>query len=273
MTKVSGIKGFKPAPHKWPHSIAVTGAGYNGLKTAVEDIKNGQENITVFDRHSRFGGYCWISSDKPALWKMPADVTTREEFELKYGDVEEMDSADFDFDSKVEPFQRALTECSKDILITGRRMDQAAQRISLDIWEDGKRTLNPMAEFSWSDITAYVDQYGVPVNEGHSFAYRAKEPIEATRRHLPDLPWEKVPLGKPFWRCTDAEIKGTPPAAITYVFKSFGAKFLVAAATKTIELNERQACDVFCLLNGAFSPLQGFMDDAQSKLQTEFAPF
>merc|ERR1712039_420994 len=33
-------------------------------------------------------------------------------------------------------------------------------------------------------------------------------------------------------------------------------------AVKTIELNERQACDVFCLINGAFSPLSGFMDEA-----------
>ena len=31
-------------------------------------------------------------------------------------------------------------ECEKDILITGRRMDQAAQRIKLDVWEDQKRT-------------------------------------------------------------------------------------------------------------------------------------
>ncbi|CAL1171031.1 unnamed protein product [Cladocopium goreaui] len=70
---------------------------------------------------------------KKALWKMPAGVTTLDEFIAKYGDCEEMDSADFDFVSKVEPFQRALTECNKDILITGRRMDQAAQRISLDV--------------------------------------------------------------------------------------------------------------------------------------------
>ncbi|CAK0843638.1 unnamed protein product [Prorocentrum cordatum] len=39
------------------------------------------------------------------------------------------------------------------------------------------------------------------------------------------------------------------------------AKQLVAACVKDIELNERQACDVFCLLNGAFSPLKGFMDE------------
>jgi len=252
---------------------------------------------------------------KQALWKTPEDVTSREEFELKWGDVEEMDSADFDFVSKVEPFQRALAECDKDILITGRRMDQAAQRIQLSVWEEGKRTLNPMADFTWDDIIAYVDSKGVPVNRGHNFAYRADQPIEATKRHLPVLPWTKVDLGKPFWQATEAEIKGTPPAAVTYVFKSFGdmhttvpvemheseragrfvrqaktecgihtrttsagaphggalvdlivkdaqqASALVSSASKTIELNERQACDVFCLVNGAFSPLTGFMDE------------
>merc|ERR1719436_759382 len=140
----------------------------------------------------------------------------------KYGDCEEMDSADFDFVSKVEPFQRALSECSKDILITGRRMDQAAQRISLDVWEEGKRTLNPMAPFTWEDIIAYADAHGVPVNRGHHFAYRCDAPIEATKRHLPDLPWKKVDLGKPFWQVSEADLKGTPPAAVTYVFKSFG---------------------------------------------------
>jgi len=251
---------------------------------------------------------------KKALLKLPADCTTREEFEAMYGDCEELDSADFDFASKVEPFQRALAEAKKDILITGRRMDQAAQRIELDIWEDGKRTLNPLAEWSWGDITGYADKYGVPVNEGHSFVYRAGAPIEATKRHLPDLPWEKVPLGKPFWQCTDAELAGSPPAKIHYVFKSFGdthttvpvqpheteraGRFvrqaktecgihtrttsagaphggnlmnlmvdagegakLKAACGKTIELNERQACDVFCLSSGAFSPLKGFMTE------------
>jgi len=252
---------------------------------------------------------------KPAMWKYPTDVKTIDEFIAKYGDAEEMDSADFDFVSKVEPFQRALQECDKDILITGRRMDQAAQRIDLSVWEDGKRTLNPMADWSWSDITSYADTFGVPVNCGHNYAFRCDSPIDATKRHLPDLPWTKVDLGKPFWQAREAELRGTPPAAVTYVFKSFGDKHttvpvqpheseragrfvrqaktecgihtrttsagaphggmlcdlmvkdpsvtqkLVKETVKTIELNERQACDVFCLLHGAFSPLKGFMDE------------
>merc|ERR1719394_1383876 len=252
---------------------------------------------------------------KQALWKMPANASTTEEFVAQYGDVEEMDSADFDFVSKVELFQRALQECSKDILITGRRMDQAAQRIELAVWEDGKRTLNPMANFSWADIIACVDKYSVPVNRAHNYAFRCDAPIEATKRHLPDLPWTKVDLGKPFWTATEAELKGSPPAAITYVFKSFGdthttvpvepheseragrfvrqaktecgihtrttsagaphggnlvnlmvkdageAAKLKSTCVKTVEINERQACDVFCLATGAFSPLSGFMTE------------
>mmetsp|Transcript_112363 Transcript_112363/g.317854 ORF Transcript_112363/g.317854 Transcript_112363/m.317854 type:complete len:697 (+) Transcript_112363:70-2160(+) len=252
---------------------------------------------------------------KQALWKLPSGVSTQAEFEAKYGDVEDMDSADFDFVSKVEPFQRALSECEKDILITGRRMDQAAQRIELPVWEDGKRTLNPMASFTWADILAYVEAHGVPVNRAHGYAFRCASPIEATKRHLPDLPWTKVDLGKPFWRATEAELRGTPPAPVTYVFKSFGdthttvpvepheseragrfvrqaktecgihtrttsagaphggslvdlmvrdearAQALVAEAVRTVELSERQACDVFCLVHGAFSPLTGFMEE------------
>jgi sulfate adenylyltransferase len=41
------------------------------------------------------------------------------------------------------------------------------------------------------------------------------------------------------------------------------AKSLAAASVKTIELNERQACDVWSLIHGAFSPLKGFMTQAE----------
>jgi len=194
-------------------------------------------------------------------------------------------------------------------------MDQAAQRIELAAWEDGKRTLNPMVGFSWSDILDCVDTYGVPINRGHNYVFRCTTPIEATKRHLPDLPWTNVDLEKPFWKVTDEELKGSPPAPLVYVFKSFGdthttvpvepheseragrfvrqaktecgihtrttsagaphggdlknlmlqdasaAEALAKAATRTVVLNERQACDVFCLLNGAFSPLTGFMTE------------
>merc|ERR1719330_251932 len=82
--------------------------------------------------------------------------------------------------------------------------------------------MNPMVGFSWQDIIAYVDENDVPVNRGHNYAFRCTTPIEATKRHLPDLPWTKVDLEKPFWKATEEELKGSPPAPLVYVFKSFG---------------------------------------------------
>lgn len=175
---------------------------------------------------------------KEALWKRPADVATLEEFHIKYGDAEQMGQGHFDFVSKVEPFQRALAECEQDILVNGRRMDHANPRMRLSIWDDKHRTLNPMALFSWEDITTCVDMYDVPVNHGHNFAFRCSAPIEVKDRTLPDLPWTKVNLGQPFWRAGDAELtqmrhnlslageelrfKQKNASPITYVFKSFG---------------------------------------------------
>lgn len=256
----------------------------------------------------------WVSMEE-ALMHLARESSGRRKAVIPMDVHKELDMATLLNIIKVEPFQRALTECNKDILITGRRMDQAAQRISLDVWEEQKRTLNPMAGFSWQDIIEYVDKEAVPVNGGHNWAFRCDAPIEATSRHMPNLPWTKVDLGKPFWQCSEEQIKGSPPAAITYVYKSFGdmhttvpvepheseragrfvrqaktecgihtrttsagaphggslvdlmvkdsgdAQKLVQSAVKTIELNERQACDVFCLLSGAFSPLHGFMDE------------
>ncbi|CAE6931243.1 sA, partial [Symbiodinium sp. CCMP2456] len=174
---------------------------------------------------------------KKAMWKMPKGITTKDEFIAKYGDCEELDSADFDFVSK---------ECEKDILITGRRMDQAAQRIKLDVWEDQKRTWTRQGE------------EGVPVNAGHNWAFRCDAPIEATSRHLPDLPWTKVDLGKPFWRCTDAEIKGSPAAPITYVFKSFGDMPLSPVIPAAMGLFRVLGSSGVCERGSGLSGVQGF---------------
>lgn len=255
---------------------------------------------------------------KQASLFYPEGCRTVEQFLEVYGDCEKMDVAEFEYASKVEPFTRGLNESGKQILITGRRMDQGAardtpsQRTNIDIWEADRKVLNPLADWSWSDITEYVDTNRVPYNKLHNYAFRCKEPIVATERHLPDLPWEKVDLGKPCWQVSDEELRGGSP--IAYCFKSFGdthttvpvepheseraGRFvrqhksecgihtrstfagqphggelvdlsvhgsdvveLIASCARTIDLTERQACDVFCLVNGAFSPLRGFMTD------------
>jgi len=159
---------------------------------------------------------------KLATWKRPSRASTIEEFEAMYGTAEDLDSAEFDYISKVEPLQRALKECRKDILVTSRRMDQTDRHMRFPVWEAGRRTLNPLAEFSWKDVIACVDKYEVPISHAHSYAFRCTSPIEAARRHQAGLPCEKAYLGKPFWQATEEELRGSPPVPNVYVFKSFG---------------------------------------------------
>jgi 3'-phosphoadenosine 5'-phosphosulfate sulfotransferase (PAPS reductase)/FAD synthetase len=96
--------------------------------------------------------------------------------------------------------------------------------VALDVWEAQPRILNPLAEWSWADVTAFVDAEGVPVNPAHSYIFRSEAWIDPRERHRPlgELPWTKTDLGKPFWRATPEELAGTPPAKHAYVFKSFG---------------------------------------------------
>lgn len=57
---VLGIENFKTARFRWPHPTAIIGAGYHGMKTAMTYLMQGDKDITVFDRHGRVGGFCWL---------------------------------------------------------------------------------------------------------------------------------------------------------------------------------------------------------------------
>ena len=259
---------------------------------------------------------------KPARWFKPLGCETQADFDERFGHCEAIGHADFDFHSKIEPFNRAMDEVGKDIVITGRRKDQGAVRIEMPVWEEGKRTLNPMSEWMLDDVTAFVDAEGVPVNRAHNYVFRNAEWICPLQRHRTDLPWKREDLGKPYWQATEAELQGTDPALEhTYVFKSFGdvhtsvpvykheseraGRFVRYASTecglhtratepgaphggelvnllvkddaereailaraadpsaKSVSLDERQLCDVELLLNGAFTPLRGFMTEEE----------
>eukprot|EP01120_Amphizonella_sp_Union-15-10_P011526 TRINITY_DN490_c0_g1_i1.p1 TRINITY_DN490_c0_g1~~TRINITY_DN490_c0_g1_i1.p1 ORF type:complete len:710 (+),score=161.80 TRINITY_DN490_c0_g1_i1:74-2131(+) len=152
----------------------------------------------------------------------PLGCETRQDFERIYGQAEKLSHADFDYYSKIEPFERGLQYFKKEYLITGRRADQGNARIELAIYEEAKKTLNPLAQWSWNDVLKYIDVYDVPYNRAHEYAFRSEVNIDAKERHKENLPWTKVDLKKPFWRATDVELRGTPPAKEVYVYKSFG---------------------------------------------------
>lgn len=59
---VRGIQSFKPPLHKYEHPYGVIGAGYNGIKTALFLLKDGQRDFIMFDRYDKIGGHCWLES-------------------------------------------------------------------------------------------------------------------------------------------------------------------------------------------------------------------
>ena len=137
---------------------------------------------------------------KAAVFK-PVGCETKADFLARFGDAEVLSHDQFDYDSKIEPYKRALEALGRDILITGRRADQGAARISLDIWEPANKALNPLSAWSWDAVLAFVDKEGVPYNPAHQYAFRAQSAIPATQRHRTEgLPWKRVDLGKPYWQ-------------------------------------------------------------------------
>lgn len=161
---------------------------------------------------------------KRAIVTKPLNVNTKSEFESLHGKAEETSAAEFEYHSKVEPFQRGLELSAKTISITGRRADQGNQRQVLDIWEDYKKTFNPLSDWSWEEVTQMVDILKIPFNAKHSLVYVASEAIPATERHTTGLPWKEHNLGKPYWQATQKELSSllTSPNGHVYVWKSFG---------------------------------------------------
>ena len=165
-------------------------------------------------------------AQKAHIYK-PINCDTTADFDRVQGDnCWDLHHADFDYASKVEPLVRAMDDLGRQVLITGRRMDQGNARVEMDVYEADKQVFNPIVDWSWQDITDFVDWKGVPYNKKHDIVLRATESIPATERHLDalngksTLPWSAVDLNKPYWQASEAEINGD--AAETYVWKSFG---------------------------------------------------
>lgn len=98
-------------------------------------------------------------------------AATREEFEARYGPrLWERDLERYQQVAKVAPFRAATT--ALDAWITGRRREQAQTRAELPVFEvaDGVR-INPLAEWSRSQVWHYLLDRGVPYNPLHDQGY------------------------------------------------------------------------------------------------------
>ncbi|CEJ57396.1 Phosphoadenosine phosphosulfate reductase [Penicillium brasilianum] len=99
----------------------------------------------------------------------PLGADTAAEFESKYGSrLWEADDQLYDWVAKVEPAQRAYREMNVHAVLTGRRRSQGGKRGDLDVIEvdeAGLIKINPMANWSFDQVKAYVKEHNVPYNE------------------------------------------------------------------------------------------------------------
>ncbi|KAI5285435.1 hypothetical protein KEM54_000574 [Ascosphaera aggregata] len=99
----------------------------------------------------------------------PRGAETVEVFVEKYGDrLWERDEELYDWVAKVEPAQRAYEELNVQAILTGRRRSQGAKRGDLNILEvddAGLIKVNPLANWSFSQVRNYISENNVPYNE------------------------------------------------------------------------------------------------------------
>ena len=107
----------------------------------------------------------------------PKDCETTQDFENKFGErFWEADEEHYDYAAKVEPAQRAYRDLGVKAVLTGRRRSQGSKRGELDIVEvdeTGLVKVNPMANWSFKQVQAYVKEHNVPTNDLLDLGYRS----------------------------------------------------------------------------------------------------
>ena len=107
----------------------------------------------------------------------PKDVSSVSEFEAKYGrNLWQTNEELYDYTVKVEPSKRAFAELNVKAALTGRRKGQGGARKDIDIVEiddQGLIKVNPLANWTFQQVRAYIDEHGVPYNELLDLGYKS----------------------------------------------------------------------------------------------------
>lgn len=98
----------------------------------------------------------------------PSGCETASEFESTHGEkLWETNDNLYDYFAKVEPAQRAYAELHVKSVMTGRRRSQGGKRGDLDIVEvdeAGLVKVNPLANWTFKQVQAYIKEHDVPYN-------------------------------------------------------------------------------------------------------------
>jgi phosphoadenylyl-sulfate reductase (thioredoxin) len=112
---------------------------------------------------------------------------------------------------KVEPLGRALE--GLDAWITGLRRDQSSSRAALlkveeDTAHGGIIKINPLAEWTWTEVFDYVKEKGVPYNRLHNQGFLSIGCAPCTRAVKPG---ESQRAGRWWW-----ELEGSQECGLHY---------------------------------------------------------
>ncbi|KAL2314795.1 putative phosphoadenosine phosphosulfate reductase [Schizosaccharomyces pombe] len=105
-----------------------------------------------------------------------AEAANEKEFAQKFGEkLWETDESRYDFLVKVEPASRAYSDLNVLAVFTGRRRSQGGERGSLPIVQlDGPvLKINPLANWSFTEVHNYIITNNVPYNELLNKGYRS----------------------------------------------------------------------------------------------------
>lgn len=107
----------------------------------------------------------------------PEGCQTAQEFEAKHGErLWETNDELYDYVAKVEPAQRAYSDLNVKAVMTGRRRTQGGKRGEIDILEvddAGLIKVNPLANWTFKDVQAYIKANNVPTNALLDQGYRS----------------------------------------------------------------------------------------------------
>jgi len=107
----------------------------------------------------------------------PEETSTASAFALKHGqELWKHNESFYDYLVKVEPARRAYNQLNVKAVLTGRRKSQGGARGSLNVLEideTGLIKVNPLANWSFKQVEAYIREHNVPYNELLDRGYRS----------------------------------------------------------------------------------------------------
>jgi phosphoadenosine phosphosulfate reductase len=191
LSKLEPVDILRWAKLTLPNLYQTTAFGMSGLvtldllsKLQDEDPQSPQIDVIFLDTLYHFQQTLGLVEKVKARYPnlnihvyKPDGLETTSAFEEKYGNKLWESNPDlYDWVAKVEPARRAYSELAVSAVLTGRRRSQGAKRSDLgviEVDEAGLVKVNPMFNWSFEQVQAYIKANNVPYNELLDMGYKS----------------------------------------------------------------------------------------------------